>query len=775
MAAQNEIGGRFTIDIEDLKNGITQANRLMRLADSEFKAAAAGLGNWAESAEGLTAKQKQLNTAVDLQNAKIEALEREYTRVAEAQGENSVAAQNLRIRINNETAAREKNRAELEKVSSALEEMENAAEEAADAADDLADKEKKAADAADDAGDSTESFGQRAAAAAKGGVAALAAAAAGLVTGFLASAEATREYRTEMGKLEAAYTTAGHSAETAKKTYGELYAVMGDEGAAVEAANHLAQLVDNEKDLATWTNIAAGVNSRWSSSLPIESLAEAANEVARTGVLTGGLTDALVWAGVAEEDFQAKLDATTTQQERQELITSTLNGLYKDYAAGLKETNGDIMAARDAQTELNNSMAEVGKMAEPVMTKLKLMGAEALNAFTGLFAGFNEMMAGDMSIGDFGNQVLDRIVQAFTEGAPKLAQAGLQAIQNLAAGIQGNTSGLIDSALSMLETITGKIRDGAPDFIKAGLGVIQNLAKGLMDSLPSLISKVPTIVSNIAGVINDNAPTILKSAVNIILTIIKGLISAIPTLVANIPKIIMAIVDVWAAFNWANLGKSAITALGNGIKGLIGWVAGIGTTVRTSIENVIRNLPQNLMNLGRTAITNMGSAISGAKSTVTKAAKGIFDTVVNTIKGLPGKMLDIGKEVVKGIWDGITNMSGWLMSKVSGFVDSIVSSFTSNLEINSPSRVMRDLVGRNVVRGITEGIEAESGSLYSTVRNVVDNTVAAGQTPAGSTAQAPAGTVVYFTQNNTSPKALSAYEVHRQTKLAGRMILGGRY
>lgn len=776
MAAQNEIGGRFTIDIEDLKNGIAQANRLMRLADSEFKAAAAGLGNWADSAEGLTAKQKQLNTAVDLQNAKIEALEQEYTRVADAQGENSVAAQNLRIRINNETAAREKNRAELEKVSSALDDLERDAEEAADAAEDLADKEKKAADAADDAGDSTESFGQRAANAAKTGVAALAAAAAGLVSGFLASAEATREYRTEMGKLESAYTTAGHSAETAKKTYGELYAIMGDEGAAVEAANHLAQLVDNEKDLVTWTTIAAGVNSRWSSSLPIESLAEAANETARTGTLTGGLVDALVWAGESEEGFQAKLDATTTQQERQELITSTLNGLYKDYAAGLKETNGEIMESNKAQTRLNDSMAEVGKMAEPVMTGLKNMAATALDSFTNLFSGFNEMMSGEMSVGDFGKQVLDRIVQAFKEGAPKLAQAGLQVIQNIAGGIQANTSGLITSALSMLETLTGKIREGAPQFIKSGLEVIQNLVKGLMDSLPDLIAKVPVIVSNIAGVINDNAPTILKSAVNIIWTIIKGLISAIPDLVANIPKIIGAIVDVWLAFNWMNLGKSAITSLGNGIKSLISWVKGIGSNVSTNIVNAVKGLPGTLKTLGANAISNMGSAISGAKNTVTSAAKTIYNAAFNAVKGLPDKMLSIGKDLVKGLWNGISNMTSWIIDKIQGFSGDVLGGIKNFFGIESPSKVMRDVVGKNLVRGITAGIESESGDLYTTMRNVVDNTTAAAQPgQAGTAGQMAAGTVINFTQNNTSPKALSAYEVARQTRIAGRMMLGGRY
>lgn len=776
MAAQNEIGGKFTIDINDLKQGITEANRMIRLADSEFKKAAAGLGNWADSAEGLTAKQTQLNTVMEQQQKKIDNLQQQYEEVAKAQGENSTAATNLRIRINNETAAREKNRAELERVSSALDELERNADEAADAADDLADSEKKAADAADDAGDSTESFGERAANAAKSGVAALAKAATGLVTAFMASAEATREYRTEMGKLDAAFTSAGYSSGDAAAAYDELFSVIGETDQSVEAAQQIALLANSAEDVTKWAGLASGVVGKFGDALQPEAFFESANETIKLGEATGTYVQMLEGSGRSVDEFNAGLAACRTEAEKQAYMLQVTESVLGAAGKAYEENNKDILAANEAQGKLNESMAKVGEMAEPVMTKLKLMGAEALNAFTGLFAGFNEMMAGDMSIGDFGNQVLDRIVQAFTEGAPKLAQAGLQAIQSLAAGIQGNTSGLIESALAMLETITGKIRDGAPEFIKSGLEVIQNLVKGLMDSLPDLIAKVPLIVSNIAGVINDNAPTILKSAVNIIWTIITGLISAIPDLVANIPKIISAIVDVWLAFNWANLGKSAITSLGNGIKGLISWVKGIGTDVSTNIVNAVKGLPASLKTLGTNAITNMGSAISGAKSTVTKAAKEIYNAAVNAVKGLPDKMLSIGKDLVKGLWNGISNMTSWVIDKIEGFSGDVLGGIKNFFGIESPSKVMRDVVGKNLVRGITAGIESESGDLYTTMRNVVDNTTAAAQPgQAGTAGQVAAGTVINFTQNNTSPKALSAYEVARQTRMAGRMMLGGRY
>lgn len=97
-----------------------------------------------------------------------------------------------------------------------------------------------------------------------------------VVAGATAAAESTREYRADMGKLEVAFETAGHSSSAATKTYKELQGVLGDSGQAVEAANHLAQLATNEEDLAKWTDIATGVYATFGASLPIEGLTEAA-------------------------------------------------------------------------------------------------------------------------------------------------------------------------------------------------------------------------------------------------------------------------------------------------------------------------------------------------------------------------------------------------------------------------------------------------------------------------------------------------------------------
>jgi len=201
-----------------------------------------------------------------------------------------------------------------------------------------------------------------------------------LGTAWVAAIEGSREYRTEMGKLDTAFVTNGHSSAAAKQTYSDLQAVLGDTAQAVEAANHLAVMTDNEKDLATWTDICTGVYATFGDSLPIESLTESANETAKVGTVTGGLADALNWAGISEDEFNDKLAACSSEQERQKLIMETLNGTYKDASAQYKETNKDVLAANRAQEKLTSAFAQLGAVGEPILTAIKNKVADMVTA-----------------------------------------------------------------------------------------------------------------------------------------------------------------------------------------------------------------------------------------------------------------------------------------------------------------------------------------------------------------------------------------------------------
>lgn len=197
---------------------------------------------------------------------------------------------------------------------------------------------------------------------------------------WVAAIEGTREYREQMGLLDSAFQASGHSSTAAKDTYSALNAVLGDTEQAVEAAQHMALLADNEKELTTWTDIATGVYATFGASLPIEGLAEAANHTAKNGEVQGSLADALEWSGISIEGFNDKLAACTSEQERQDLIMNTLNSTYSKASTQYKETNKDVMAARQAQERLTDAFSELGAVGEPILTAIKNKVADMVKA-----------------------------------------------------------------------------------------------------------------------------------------------------------------------------------------------------------------------------------------------------------------------------------------------------------------------------------------------------------------------------------------------------------
>lgn len=198
------------------------------------------------------------------------------------------------------------------------------------------------------------------------------------LTAITATYEATKEFRQDLGRLEAGYEGVGSTGEVANRVFKDMFGILGETDTAVEASNLLKELAQDEKGLAEWTTIATGVYARFPDSIPIEALIESANETAKVGQVTGNLADALNWAGESEDEFNAKLEKCNTEAEREKLIRDTLNGLYKDSATQYQNNNQGLIDNNKAQAELNMKMAETMEKVEPLITQGKIFIAEVL-------------------------------------------------------------------------------------------------------------------------------------------------------------------------------------------------------------------------------------------------------------------------------------------------------------------------------------------------------------------------------------------------------------
>ncbi len=120
---EENITTKFSVDITEFKSGIQEANRLIKLANSEFKAISSSMNDWSKSTDGLQAKINQLNKVLSAEEQKLQALKKQHELIVKEQGENSSAAQNLEIKINNQQAAVNKVANELNKYNIELNEI----------------------------------------------------------------------------------------------------------------------------------------------------------------------------------------------------------------------------------------------------------------------------------------------------------------------------------------------------------------------------------------------------------------------------------------------------------------------------------------------------------------------------------------------------------------------------------------------------------------------------------------------------------------------------
>lgn len=689
MAKEEQIKSQIILEGEkEYRSACKGINTSLREIGSEMKLATAEFGDNAESIDALTRKQDILKKSLEEQAKKAKAAEDALKKMRDGGIEpTNPAYQKMQTALNN-------TKADMVKIQKEI--------------DDTSEKLKKSKIDWESVGDTVGKVGKAIGA----GVAAMGAAIGAAAGAFLGLAESTREARVNMGKLETGFTTAGHSAEDAKKTYTELYGILGDDGQATEAAAHLAKLTKNEKELATWTDIATGVYATFGDSLPIENLTEAANETAKTGAITGGLADALNWAGVSEDEFQASLDKCSTEQERQALITKTLNGLYSDAAEKYREVNGDIIDAQKATASLNSAMAELGAIAEPIVTKLKQLAAELLQQITPFVELIGNGLVGALTGAEgaaqqFTDGLLGMVtfaIQKLTEMLPTFINFAFQMIANIATGIAQALPTLVPSLVQLVADIVQVLIDNIPLLIDAALQLVTGLAQGIINAIPVLVAALPTLITSLIDGLLSSIPQIIQAGIDLLTSLITALPEIIATIVAAIPEIINGIITALLE-NIPLIIQAGIDLLVALIQALPQIITTIVQAIPQIISGIVNALVQNIPQIIQAGVQLFVALVRNLPTIIAeivKAVPQIVSGIVSAFGSLVGEMVKAGANLLHGLWEGISSAARWLWEKVSGWASSLVDGIKNFFGIHSPSTVFAE-IGTNMGEGVGVG------------------------------------------------------------------------
>ena len=221
----------------------------------------------------------------------------------------------------------------------------------------------------------------------------------GIVSGFKDVAEESKEYMKIMGSLGVSSEKAGYSAEQTEETFKSLYGVLADEQSAATTTANLQALQLEQGKLSQLTNAAIGAWATYGDSIPIDGLAEAINETAKVGQVTGTLADVLNWAGVSEDEFNAQLEMIGDSAGRADLILQQLtNQGLTSAGEAWQENNKALVENNQANAELQEQMAELGETIMPVITQLTGIVAQALEKFNSMDEGTQKLILGIIAL-----------------------------------------------------------------------------------------------------------------------------------------------------------------------------------------------------------------------------------------------------------------------------------------------------------------------------------------------------------------------------------------
>lgn len=447
---------------------------------------------------------------------------------------------------------------------------------------------------------------------------------AGITAGFIGMAEATEEYRKAQGKLETAFQAAGYSSEVAQKAYKGFYGILGDVDTATEASQLLAQMTRSQEDVTKWTRIAAGVNGTWGDSLPIEGLIESINETQNVGTVTGNLADALNWAGVQEDDFNAKLAKCSTEAQKNALIMQTLEALYGDAADAFYKNNAALVQARETQDSLSKITAKLGISSLIAKNKVwELLGvAEDGNVRAGSVmemvvekvdwfqkkmesidvSKYAPIIAEAVQKVQTGIGIAWKIISPILEQAVKHADVLIPAVLGVVTAISGVS--IVADVAGKVMTFVGTIKSVITT-VKAAGGIMSWVASGpiglIIAGIAAAVVVVVLLIKNF-----DKVKAVAQTVFGGIKTFITTLVDAFKSLGQQIKDAF------WGAFNWVK----------QKIQPIIDWISDKISKIRSGFEKI----GNFFSNLGFGSSANTGSQYSlsanGGKATGTPYFQG---------------------------------------------------------------------------------------------------------------------------------------------------------
>lgn len=729
--SDNFLSGKVALDTSDFKANVTLLNRELRVVESEFRANAAALGDWGNTANGLEARVKSLNSSIGLQAEKVNQLKNVYNQMA-ADGASQTQLQEQQIKINKATESLNKMENELVQTDAKLQTFGQENVKASQDVQTLGSKTDKT---------STQMVSFK-----------------GVVTGVTSVIKTSALAVVGLaGAVAGVGVAVGKIAMGAASTSDELIDLSAKTGISttrLQELSYAGTLIGTESETITgsMTKLTKSMADAKSPS------SETAKAFKKLGVAVkdnkGNLLDNEVVFGKTID----ALGMVKNETERDALAmkifgksAQELNPLIKAGSGELKKFSqeahdmGAVMSEEDvaAAGSFQDQLDSLGMGFKGVVNQIGVAFIPAFSAIATKAGGYLKMFGGVVksSHGDLTKMasglsgLFGVIVQDVAASAPKMLQGGLAILQGVIDGIVNNLPAIGTAASKILESLFGFLVANIPNLLTIGSKILSGIASGIGSALSGLkdtagkvvgqiqteitnngglsgigttiinkigegitsaVSSIQTIfsgaftqaatgsdtslrgsassvVSSIIGGITDNAPKLLQGGLDLLSKVMEGIKTNLPKLTGAALEIILGIQDGITA-SLPNLATAAGSIIGKIVEFASVNLPKAGDLAATILTQIVLGFNASISTLSSSGPAIIGEIIKAAQAALPAAetwAKNIVTAVVKGIQSNIGQLSDGARDIVAKFGESISALADQLNKIGKAIVDGV--------------------------------------------------------------------------------------------------------
>lgn len=371
--------------------------------------------------------------------------------------------------------------------------------------------------------------------------------------------------------------------------------------------------------------------------------------------------------------------------------------------ASMKAAFSDLMANLATGRDIGPSLTALGEtfftffqnnLVPMVGNIFSALPATLSSLFGMAIQGMNLIADNADSILQMGIDLVTGIGGAIISALPYLAEAALNIVTSLGTAIL--STDWIQLGSDTINSLRGSLDQAAAEILGTDGNIVQSVIDAIGSKLPDLLENGGTMVNQIVDGILGALPGLVDSALNLCVSFINMLVSNLPDILQTGKKILLNLID--------------------GIRQTFPQILlSAGDAVAKLLSGLVQNLPK-ILAAGFDLIVSLIKGIGNAMPNIITAAGDVAKKIWNAIKNV--NWIQVGKDIINGLINGIGAMASALWDAAKNIASSALNAIKSFFGIASPSKVMRDEVGKWIPPGIAVGIEANTQPLTKALHDV---------------------------------------------------------